>query len=316
MVAMTAQGLPPRMRLLAARNLLVDRLTAEVTGALAVEGIESLVLKGPALAEWLYPGEVRPYIDSDLMIAPADWRPALGVLERLGFQKYLDPTAHPPIDSCAATEFLRGSQNVDLHRTLPGLDGSPDVITASLMASAERQVIGGAELRIPDRAALLLNVGLHAAHHARGKAVEDLRRAIAQADERLWWQALEQAREFDGVPAFASGLRLLPEGVELARRLGIDGVRSTRHELRRQGIQTAEGIDALLSSGLGARRQTVIVAREFFPPPRFMRSWTRLARHGRVGLIAAYVWRVIWLLLHVPVGIVARWRVRRAGSDR
>jgi hypothetical protein len=313
---MSAQGLPPALRLLAVRNLAVDRLTAEVAGAFAAEGIESLVIKGPGLAEWLYPGEVRPYLDSDLMIAPADWRPALGVLERLGFHKYLDPTAHPPIESFAATEFLRGSRNLDLHRTLPGLEGSPDVITAALMASAECQVIGGAELRIPSRAALLLNVGLHAAHHAGGKSVEDLRRAIAQADEALWWEALEQAREFDGVPAFASGLRLLPEGVELARRLGIDGVRSPRHELRRQGIQTAEGIDALLSSGLGARRRLVIVVREFFPPARFMRAWTRLARHGRVGLMAAYVWRAIWLLLHVPLGVVARWRVRRAGSDR
>ena len=313
---MTTQGLPPRMRALAAHNLMVDRLTAEVAGAFAAEGIESLVLKGPALADWLYHGEVRPYIDSDLMVSPADWRLALAVLERLGFQKYLDPTAHPPIESVAATEFLRGSQNLDLHRTLPGLEGSPEVITTSLMASSECQVIGGAELRIPGRAALLLNVGLHAAHHARGKSVDDLRRAIAQADEHLWWQALEQAREFDGVPAFASGLRLLPEGVELARRLGIEGVRSTRHELRRQGIQTAEGIDTLLSSGLGARRQLAIVAREFFPPRRFMRSWTQLARHGRFGLIAAYVWRAIWLLLHVPLGIVARWRVRRAGSDQ
>ena len=313
---MTTQGLSPRLRRLAARNLMVDRLTAEVAGAFRAEGIESLVLKGPALAEWLYPGEVRPYMDSDLMIAPADWPPALRVLERLAFHRYLDPLSHPPIESVAATEFLRGSQNLDLHRTLPGLDGPPDVITASLMAGAECQDIGGAELRIPGRAALLLNVGLHAAHHAGGKSVEDLRRAIAQADEELWLQALELAREFDGVPAFASGLRLLPQGVALARRLGIDGVRSTRHELRRQGIQTAEGIDALLSSGLGARRQLVIVVREFFPPARFMRAWTGLARHGRWGLIAAYVWRAIWLMLHVPLGVVARWRVRRAGSLR
>jgi len=294
---------------------MVDQLTAEVSGAFAMEGIESLVLKGPALADWLYSGEVRPYVDSDLLIIPANWERARGVLERLGFTKYLDPTTHPPVKSDAATEFMRGRDNLDLHRTLHGLEGSPDVIASSLVATADRQVVGGVALRVPARSALLLNVALHAAHHAHGRPVEDLRRAIAQADERLWHQALVQARAFDGVPAFASGIRLLPEGVELARRLGIAGERSARHELRRQGIQTAEGIDALLAPELGAGQRLAIVAREFFPPPEFMRRWTPLARHGRLGLAVAYLWRAIWLLLHAPRGIVARWRVRRASSD-
>ena len=313
---MSAEGLHPALRLLAAHNLVVDQLTAEIAGAFATEGIKSLVLKGPALAEWLYPGEVRPYDDSDLLITPGDWQRAVAVLERLGFHKCLGPATHPRMEFFAATEFLRGKDNLDLHRTLHGLEGTPDLIVASLMATAERQVIGGAELRVPGRVALLLNLGLHAAHHSQGKPIEDLRRAIAHADERLWSQALEQARAFDGVPAFASGLRLLPEGVELARRLGIEGVRSTRHELRRQGIPTAEGIDALLSPGLGARHRLATVAREFFPPPEFMRWRTPLARRGRFGLAAAYVWRPIWLLLHAPRAIAARWRVRRASSGR
>ena len=313
---MTVPGLAAALREQAVRNLMLDQLAAEVAGALAAEGIASLVLKGPVLAEWLYPGEVRPYGDSDLLIAPADWKRAIAVLERLGFEEYRDPTIHPPLPSAAATEFLRGRDNLDLHQTLPGLEGDPSVIAASLRARAERQVIGGAELRVPDRVALLLNVGLHAAHHGKGKVVEDLRRAIAQADEHMWRAALGLAREFDGVPAFASGLRLVPEGVEIARQLGIVEVRSTRHELRRQGIQTAEGLDALLSPGLGARRRMAIVVSEFAPPAAFMRRWTRLARHGPVGLLAAYVWRAIWLLLHLPIALYARWRVRRRGSDR
>jgi hypothetical protein len=295
---------------------MVDHVTAEVAGAFAAVGIESVVLKGPVLAAWLYPDELRPYGDSDLLIAPGDWESALGVLERLGFQKYLNPLSHPPIESSTATAFLRNHDNVDLHRTLHGLEGTPELVAASMLAGSQCQLIGGAELRIPDRPALLLNVGLHAAHHAEGRPIEDLRRAIATADERLWREALEQARTFDGVPAFASGLRLLPEGVELARRLGVEDVRSMRHELHRQGIQTAEGIDVLLSPGLGAWQRLGIVAREFFPTPVFMRTWTPLARRGRLGLALAYVWRAIWLLANAPRGMVARWRVRRAGRDR
>lgn len=194
---MSAEGLRPGVRLLAARNLMVDRLTAEIAGAFASEGIESLVLKGPVLAEWLYPGEVRPYGDSDLLIAPDDWPRAVGVLKRLGFHNYLEPMGHPRMESFAGTAFLRGGDNLDLHCTLHGLEGSPDLIAASLMATAERQVIGRAELRVPGRAALLLHVGLHAAQHSHSKPIEDLRRSIERADERLWSQALELARACD-----------------------------------------------------------------------------------------------------------------------
>jgi len=313
---MNPDGLTPVLRRYAAHNMLVDELTAEVVGAFAAEGIASLLLKGPVLAAWLYQGEIRAYADSDLLIAPVDWRRAVAVLERLGFGEYADPTTHPPIDSFVAREFLRGRQNVDLHRTLPGLEGDPSVVVASLMATAEHQRIGRAELKVPDRAALLLNVGLHAAHHGKGKPVEDLRRAIARSDDRLWHKALELAREFDGVPAFASGIKILPEGVELAGRLGIGAVRSTRHELRRQGIQTAEAIDTLLSPGLGLRRRLAIVVQELFPSPSFMRHWTPLARRGLPGLVAAYIWRVVWLLLHLPIAIVARSRVHRSGYER
>jgi hypothetical protein len=39
-----------------ARNFAVDALTVEVASALAGEGIDTVVLKGPVLARWLYTG--------------------------------------------------------------------------------------------------------------------------------------------------------------------------------------------------------------------------------------------------------------------
>lgn len=302
------------LRALAARTLAVDRLTAEVCASLDGAGIESVVLKGPAIAEWLYPGEVRHYGDSDVMVRPADWRHAVGVLERLGFRSRLEPMDHPRLESFASTAFVSGVDNLDLHRTLQGLEGNPALIAESLIATADRQVVGGAELRVPARRALLLHVTLHAAQHFHGRPIEDLRRAIALADEPLWREALELAHRFDGVPAFVSGLRLLPEGVELTRRLGIDVVRSPLHELRRQRIPTAEGMEALLTPGLGIRQRIVTVAGELLPSAEFMRWWTPLARRGRLGLAAAYVWRVVWLLLNVPRAMIALWRVRRGQS--
>ena len=309
---MTSQEMDLLLRLLAVRNLAIDQLAAEIAGAFAAEGIETLVLKGPVLAEWLYPGEVRPYGDADLMVAPHDWGAAAAILCRLGFADYLGPMAHPRMESFASTAFLRGEDNLDLHCTLHGLDGDPEQIWSSFEANAGRQVIGGTELRVPGRAALLLHIGLHAAHHAAGKALEDLRRAITRAEEDLWREALDLANLLEGTPAFATGLRLLPEGAELARRLGIeDSVRSTRHEIGYRRVPTAEGIDALLQPGAGIRLRTLTVVNELFPRPQFMRWWSPLARRGPLGMVASYPWRWIWLLAHAPRGLLAVRRARR-----
>lgn len=306
-------SLDPLSRLLAVRNLVIDRLTAEIAGTFAAEGIETLILKGPVLAEWLYPGEVRPYGDSDLMVAPSNWEAAVRILRGLGFSDHLGPMAHPRMESFASTAFLRGEDNLDLHCALHGLDGDLELVWSSLVAGAERQVIAGAELRVLGRPALLLHIGLHAAHHAEGKTLEDLRRAIVRAEEDDWHQAVELARTLDGLPVFASGLRLLPEGAELASRLGIEqDLRSARHEIRFERIPMAEGIDALLLPDAGLRQRLATVAREFFPRPEFLRWWSPLARRSRLGLIVCYPWRWIWLLAHAPRALLAVRRSRRS----
>jgi hypothetical protein len=128
---------------------------------------------------------------------------------------------------------------------------------------------------------------------------------------------LRLARELDGLPAFASGLRLLPEGVELALRLEIpDEVRSTRHQIRFENVPMAEGIDALLRPGLGWRRRAQIVLEELLPRPEFMCWWTPLARRGRLGLLASYPWRWLLFALHAPRGLLTVLRARRAGRGR
>lgn len=297
-----------------ARNFAVDALTAEVAGAFGREGIGTLVLKGSVLARWLYPGEVRPYGDSDLMVAPENRARAVGVLERLGFVEYMPWLLSPQCLDPGGTPFSRGGAVVDLHCQLQGLRGDPDEVWGCLAANAERQVIGGVQLRVLGRDAVLLHVVLHAAHHAYqldGKPVEDLRRALACVEEARWWSAFELARAHGGLPAFAAGLRLLPEGVDLARRLGLGEVRSFRHEIRREDNVIAEELYALLFAEVGIRRKLAIAASDVFPSPDYMRWWLPLARRGMLGLACAYLWRVVWLVGGAPVAIRTLWRVQR-----
>ena len=214
-----------------------------------------VVLKGPVLARWLYPGEVRPYVDCDLMVAPENRARAVSVLERLGFMEHLPWMPVPLSLDPGGTAFNRpGEGMVDLHCQLPGLDGDPDAIWSRLAANAKRQMIAGVELLVPDRDMVLLHVVLHAAHHANqvdGKPLEDLRRALALVEEAGWSSALELARAYRGVPAFAAGLRLLPEGEDLARRLDLGGRSSARDPAR--GQRDRRGAYALGGSGASWR---------------------------------------------------------------
>ncbi len=299
-----------------ARNFAIDALTTEVVIAFTGEGIGTVVLKGPVLARWLYPDEVRPYVDSDLMVAPENRARAVSVLERLGFAEHCPWMPTPLSLDPGGTAFnRRGGGMVDLHCQLPGLDGDPDAIWGRLAASAVRQVIAGVELRVPDRDTVLLHVVLHAAHHANmvdGKPLEDLRRALALVEEAAWSSALELARVYQGVPAFAAGLRLLPEGGDLALRLGLGEVWSLQHEIRREDNVIAEELYALLSASVGIRRKLAIAASDIFPRPDYMRWWSPLARCGKLGLAGAYLWRMIWVIAQAPRAIHTLWRIRRA----
>ena len=70
----------------AARTLIVDRLSAEAAGLLSEAGIDCMIFKGPVIGEWLYPEEARSYGDSDFLVSPLDWDRAVAVLVAQGFR--------------------------------------------------------------------------------------------------------------------------------------------------------------------------------------------------------------------------------------
>jgi len=221
-----------------------------------------------------------------------------------------------PVDAVPA---IPDGAMVDLHCRLPGLDGDPEALWGRLAASPTRQVIAGVELRVPDRDTLLLHVVLHAAHHANlldGKPLEDLRRALALVEEAEWSNTLKLARDHHGIPAFAAGLRLLPEGRDLAHRLDVGDVRSLQHEIRREDNVIVEELYALLTADAGIRQKLVIAASDVFPLPDYMRWRSPLARRGRLGLALSYVWRAIWIIGQAPRAITTLWRIRRTRAAR
>jgi hypothetical protein len=148
----------------------------------------------------------------------------------------------------------RDGGTVDLLARCRGLKATRTPSGRCLAASADVLVIGGVELRVPGRDFALLRVVLHAAHHANmagGNLLEDLRRVLVSVGESESASALELADAHRGLLAFAAGLRLLPQGKDVARRLGIGEVSSLRHEIRREHNVVAEELHALLRADEG-----------------------------------------------------------------
>jgi hypothetical protein len=300
----------------AARNLLIDQNTAAISTSFEDAGIACMLIKGPVIADWLYRDDIRLYGDSDLLVLESDWGRAVAILTELGYGEAPGTLAHPRMTDTAARSFVRGLAYVDLHRTIEGLDAPPGMVWDALHAGAERQEVGGREMVVPGRAARLMHLALHAAHHGgEAKSCEDLRRGVLAEDEDAWREAAALAARLGGSAAFGAGLRNVPESAALARRLGVADTGSVLFDLRAAGVPTAEGLHELLNPGHTAAERWTMIRAELFPQPSFMRWWTPLARRGGAGLLASYPMRWGWLVLRVPGGLLTLRRVRRRRAD-
>jgi hypothetical protein len=301
----------------AASSFRIDSLTALVTGELEASGVRSVLLKGPAIAEWLYPGRgVRVYGDTDLLISPDDWERAIGVLQRLGFEDDLEALGHPRMESITSYPWKRGEDDVDLHTTLWGIAAPPSEVWRLLSASTSRMRVGGRQVDVLSPGPRALHIALHAAQHghAARKPMVDLEMALSQLPDDVWAEAADVARRLDATAAFVTALELTAEGSALAGRLGVEGDRSVNALLRQSQVPLAEGFHELATTpGLGAK--AALVRRELLPTPEFMRWWSPLAKRGPLGLAVAYVWRVVWFVLRAPRGLFA-WRKARRDATR
>jgi hypothetical protein len=293
-----------------ARALEVDRVTGAVVSELEREGVRTLLLKGPALVELLYDdGTPRTYLDCDLLVPPEDFDRAAALLVSLGFER--DSEADhlvPEFGPLHADPFKRSEDGarVDLHRALSGLRMGGSDVWGAVGESAQSMRVGGTWVSVPRPAALGLIVALHTAHHGEEveQPLEDLARAIERLPLETWREAVDMADRLHAIPPLANGLRMLPEGVELAERLRLPSAELT------SDAGVALGFERLAERE-GLRAKAALVLEEIFPSPRFMRWWTPLARRGRAGLVLAYPWRVLYLLREAGPGIRA-WRRSRA----
>lgn len=289
----------------------LDAALAEVSSALSERGLRSVLLKGPALATWLYddPSE-RTYTDVDLLVDPSTFARAEAVLAELGFRQ-----RGYQVSDWHVVWFRAGTLpiEIELHRALSWTRCPDERVWRVLGAGTDRLEVAGATVEIPRVAARLLVVALHAAHHGGGwhRTLADLERALGRASTAEWEAAAELARELEAIEPFAAGLRLVPGGAALAESLGLAAGVRREVALWLVGPElTTIGFEQFLAAPR-LRDRLRLVARQLVPTPALLRAWQPLARRGALGLAAAYAWRPLWVLWKSPGGYRA-WRRARA----
>ncbi len=104
-----------------ARHLLMTRELGRVLRRCAADGLEVIVLKGPVLADSVYPDPaLRPFSDLDLLVRPADRLRADALLRELGHRRVADEHSWDfDIAYDGATVYeTPGGVRIDLHWSL------------------------------------------------------------------------------------------------------------------------------------------------------------------------------------------------------
>lgn len=298
----------------AAARLRVDSATAEVLKALAAAGVQSILLKGASNRQWLGTADERAYADCDLLVAPEDRKMAERVLSTLGFEAEVDVDRMPAWWQEHGVAWIRDADLavIDVHRTLPGAGVDDHRAWELLSSGAEQIVVGGQTARAPAVAVRAMHVALHTAHHGPSdRALSELSRALERADEDTWRAAAQLARQLEALDVFLSGLRLVPAGQALAARLGIETDRRLEVALLgEESRSSALTLDRFAHAG-GVRTGLSMIRHKLVPPKTFIRRWSPLARRGGAGLMIAYAWRPVWVLIRVPAALRAWRRARR-----
>jgi hypothetical protein len=288
----------------AARTLAHDRVCAEVVAAWQAEGIEPVLLKGMTVADWLYPGEVRDYVDTDLLVPPAHIERAAAVLSRLGFSGI-----RPDLVRRHSEPWWRASDDaeIDLHVSLWGADRPATWVWAELRSHLETRRVGPVTVSVLDPAARALCVVLHAAQHGGlSKQREDLVRALALTPDSLWSDVEDLAHRLWALVGLADGLLLLPEGREVLGRLPLAQAATM---LPRAPL--AIGFARLAGArGLRAKLDVLFEAIQAPREDGLSKSPRGLAR------LVAFAGQRLRLLATAPRTILVLWRARRSDVPR
>lgn len=297
----------------AARTLAVDAETLRVVTETRDSGVRAILLRGAAFTDLLgYGAGERPYVDSDLLVAPHSFDSAEDVLRRLGYRESDLERVFTDTRPQHAHTWLSRRGVVDLHRTLVGVPGEPSQVWDILSAQPQTIPLLGEGVEVLSGGARLLVLVLHAIQHAGETVVgSDLARAISHVPRSTWEEAADLSTLLAAEAPFAAGLRTTPAGAELAEGLGLSrGAIQPGINRGSDAFHLAQGL-VWFSGQRGVAAKLTYARSKLVPPRTQMRSRSNLAQRGSLGLALAHLWRWIVLAAQLPSAARALQRLAR-----
>jgi Uncharacterised nucleotidyltransferase len=285
--------------------LTIERKLLTLSEAFDKAGIETIVLKGPALAHAVYPDPSwRAYVDLDVLVRTRDWYRACALLESLGHQRRLpEPRARFDVRFGKAAVHKAGDGiEVDLHRTLVlgpfGLWMHPD----ELFGRTAQLPLGNRRLRRLDDTALLLHACMHASLGWKPPLLLPVRDVAqiaqgAQVDWDLLWDlasrwelravirhALMTATSFLGARLSREALALMGRKSSRRERRALEAYISDHRNRETTAISTLRAIPGLRGK-VAYVRAMLVPQRQFLEArsrdggaPSYLRRWTTPVR--------------------------------------
>jgi hypothetical protein len=199
---------------------------------------------------------------------------------------------------------------IDAHFWLAGTSVDPQIVWDHVAVPHEEIELGGRRVAAPRREVLAFHIATHAAQHGPGyaKGTRDLELALELWPEEVWRAAAAVAAGVGAGPSFAGGLRVIPAGAGMARRLGLEETPELDWEIRNLDARPRGRfhLDALRDAQtFGAR--AAILRRALLPKRDWLVRDYPWAWRGGPLLAAAYVLHV----LRAPLWAVRAARFRR-----
>lgn len=287
------------------QHLLAGKQLREIVDAFGGAGIETIILKGPALAADYYPDPaLRPFTDLDLLVRRRDRDTAMEVLSRLGYAHGSPGRSLAyELEHAPAAYFVAPSDAprlpIDLHWECvahPGGIRATELAAEEIWSRALPAPSWGDAARALAAEDLLVYLAAHfAIHHALAGALWqlDLALVLKRHSATLDWDAVgARARRWCAAGAVYFALRAVDE------QLGVRAPGPTMHRLRPGDLRVAL-VDRLMRGGPERliRMEYVVgllmldrysdiarmLASGLVPLPRWLR-----ARYESRSLLAAY----------------------------
>lgn len=296
------------------QRLRVDSWTAEAIVALRERSIRAVLLKGPAVACWLYRDDpyARPYADADLLVAPDQRQAAGDVLRRLGYEMYGESVL--AVDEPHARHFhrLADAAAVDLHRVIHCTEHiATQRVWNALSTGTETLAVAGIDVEIPSTAVRVLHLVLHLSSYdtSESQPWRDLQRALQVVDPHTWHDAAQIARSLGIAGQFGARLNRLPEARELVRALALPHEHASIIGLPPGAAVGIPGVGSLmhLAAQQGRRAQLAYLRGKLFPPAEFLLQRQANAQSGPLAAARARIAWTVRCVTGLPRAIRA-WR--------